>query len=79
MTQKRIESPEQLLQRFSKRVMELNKKLVDLEPQYSEYLKIQDDLKRLQGSIQAVEYIAFGKLPNDGNHDGMKDHQPHTH
>jgi ribonucleotide reductase beta subunit family protein with ferritin-like domain len=76
MNQKRTETPEQLLQRFSKRVIELNKKLVDLEPQYLEYVKIKEDLKRLEGSIQAVEYISHGKLPGDGNHDGMKDHVP---
>jgi flagellar biosynthesis chaperone FliJ len=76
MNQKKTENSEQLLQRFSKRTMELNKKLSDLEPYYSEYLKVQGDLKRLEGSIQAVEYIAYGKLPGDGNHDGMRDHKP---
>jgi len=43
---------------------------------YSEYVKIQEDLTRLQGSLQAVEYLAYGKLPGDGNHDGMQDHKP---
>ena len=36
-------------------------------------------LERLEGSIQAIEYCAFGKLPGDGNHDGMKDHKPVKH
>lgn len=76
MNQKKTENSEQLLQRFSKRTMELNKKLSDLEPHYLEYLKVQGDLKRLEGSIQAVEYIAYGKLPGDGNHNGMKNHRP---
>lgn len=76
MNQKRTENSEQLLQRFSKRTIELNKKLSDLEPYYLEYLKVQGDLKRLEGSIQAVEYITYGKLPGDGNHDGMRDHKP---
>ena len=34
------------------------------------------DLTRLEGSLQAIEYLAYGKLPGDGNHDGMKDHKP---
>ena len=42
----------------------------------TEYHRIQKDLERLQGSLQAVEYLAYGKLPGDGNHDGMKDHKP---
>ena len=36
-------------------------------------------LERLEGSIQAIEYCAFGKLPGDGNHNGMKDHKPVKH
>ena len=33
-------------------------------------------LNRLEGSKQAIEYLEYGKLPNDGQHTGMKDHQP---
>jgi len=73
---KPTESPEQLLQRFTKRTIELQAKLSDLQDSYDEYIKIQGDLKRLEGSIQVVNYIAHGQLPNDGNHDGMKDHNP---
>lgn len=73
---KPIESSEQLLQRFTKRIIELQAKLSELNPAYEEYLKIQGDLKRLEGSIQVVHYIEYGHLPNDGNHDGMKNHDP---
>ena len=27
-------------------------------------------------SKQAIEYLEYGKLPNDGQHTGMKDHAP---
>ena len=30
----------------------------------------------LIGCIDTVEYLMTGKLPQDGNHDGMKDHSP---
>ena len=43
---------------------------------YNEYVKLERDLTRLEGSMQAIEYVAFGKLPGDGNHNGMKDHSP---
>jgi len=33
-------------------------------------------LARVEGSLQCVEYLVYGKLPNDGNHDGMKHHKP---
>ena len=73
---KRTETPEQLLQRFSKRTMQLQARLAELEEAHQEYLKVERDLERLRGSEQAVMYIAYGKLPNDGNHGGMKDHTP---
>jgi hypothetical protein len=73
---KPIESPEQLLQRFTKRTIELQGKLNKLQDAYEEYLKTEADIKRLEGSIQVINYIAFGELPRDGNHDGMADHNP---
>lgn len=73
---KKTETPEQLLQRFSKRTMQLQARLAELEDAHQEYLKVEKDLERLRGSEQAVMYIAYGKLPSDGNHDGMKDHSP---
>ena len=56
--------------------MQLQAKLAELQSAYDEYIKIKNDLLRLEGSEQAVRYIAFGELPNDGNHGGMKNHKP---
>ena len=73
---KPTENYEQLIQRFTKRTTQLSARLAEVKEPYEEYLRIQRDLTRLEGSLQAVEYLAFGKLPGDGNHDGMKDHKP---
>jgi hypothetical protein len=56
--------------------MQLTARKQELQESYDEYLKIIKDLTRLEGSMQAVQYLAYGKLPGDGNHDGMKDHTP---
>tara|TARA_B100000287_G_scaffold271505_1_gene255636 strand:+ start:486 stop:719 length:234 start_codon:yes stop_codon:yes gene_type:complete len=73
---KTTENYEQLLERFYKRTTQLEDRQVELEDAYQEYMQLDRDLDRLQGSIQAVEYLAYGKLPGDGNHGGMKDHKP---
>ena len=73
---KPTENYEQLIQRFTKRTTQLSARLAEVKEPYEEYLRIQRDLTRLEGSLQAVEYLAFGKLPGDGNHVGMKDHKP---
>ena len=73
---KQTENYEQLLERFYKRTTQLEDKQVELEDAYQEYMQLDRDLDRLQGSIQAIEYLAYGKLPGDGNHGGMKDHKP---
>ena len=73
---KQTENYEQLLERFYKRTTQLEDKRVELEDAYQEYMQLDRDLDRLQGSIQAIEYLAYGKLPGDGNHGGMKDHKP---
>jgi len=73
---KQTENYEQLIQRFTKRTMQLSARKDEIKGWYEEYVKIENDLKRLEGSMQAIEYLAFGKLPGDGNHDGMKDHEP---
>ena len=60
---KTTENYEQLLARFTKRIAQINP----------------DDKERvsyLKGCIDTVEYLMSGKLPNDGNHDGMKNHRP---
>ena len=73
---KPTENYEQLLERFTKRTEQLVDRLHELQDAHYEYERIERDLIRLEGSIQAVEYLAYGKLPGDGNHDGMKDHKP---
>ena len=60
---KTTESYEQLLKRFTKRITQVDPE--DKERVF--YLK---------GCIDTVEYLMTGKLPRDGNHDGMKDHKP---
>ena len=73
---KTTESREQLLQRFSKRVAQLEAEQAKLDPAYERWIELDKQLERLQGSIQVAEYLAYGKLPHDGNHDGMKNHKP---
>ena len=73
---KPTENYEQLIQRFTKRTTQLSARLAEVKESYEEYLRIQRDLTRLEGSLQAIEYLAYGKLPGDGNHDGMRDHRP---
>jgi DNA repair ATPase RecN len=73
---KETESYEQLIDRFLKRTTQLKFRKEELQEAYDEYVKIDKDLDRLQGSLQAVEYLAFGVLPGDGNHNGMKNHIP---
>jgi hypothetical protein len=73
---KQTENYEQLIERFTKRTFQLRARAGELQEAYNEYVKIQKDLDRLTGSLQAVEYLAYGVLPGDGNHDGMKDHKP---
>ena len=71
---KPTENYEQLIQRFTKRTMQLNARQDELKGWYDEYIKNESDLKRLEGSMQAIQYVAFGKMPGDGNHDKFKDH-----
>ena len=73
---KPIESYDQLIERFTKRTTQLSARLAEVKESYEEYLRIQKDLARLEGSMQAIEYVAFGKMPGDGNHDKFKDHKP---
>ena len=75
---KPTENYEQLIERFTKRTNQLTARSAELQESYDEYVRIQKDLDRLVGSLQAVEYLAYGKLPGDGNHDGMKDHKPQS-
>ena len=73
---KTTENYEQLLQRFTKRIEQVRKQrpmtTVESEKQTGQ-------LNYLRGCIDTVTYLMTGKLPNDGNHDGMKDHKPNRH
>ena len=73
---KPIESYDQLIERFTKRTAQLSARAAEVKEAHDEYLRIQKDLARLEGSMQAVEYLAYGKMPGDGNHDKFKDHKP---
>ena len=60
---KQTENLQQLMERVTKRLKQVNP----------------DDKERvsyLKGCIDTVDYLSTGKLPNDGNHDGMKNHRP---
>ena len=76
---KDTENFEQLLERFYKRTTQIEDKQKELEDAHLEYIKLDRDLDRLKGSIQAIEYCAYGKMPTDGNHDKFKDHKPVRH
>ena len=65
---KQTENLEQLLERFTKRIVQIQSK----EPTD----KTSEQLHYLRGCKETVEYLMTGKLPNDGNHDGMKHHRP---
>jgi hypothetical protein len=73
---KQTENYEQLIERFTKRTNQLTEKKELLQEAYEEYIRIERDLTRLEGSLQAIEYVAYGKMPGDGNHDKFKDHIP---
>ena len=73
---KTTESNKQLLERFEKRIKQLSEEQGELDTAYQRWLEIDVMLTRLEGSKQAIEYLEYGKLPNDGQHTGMKDHQP---
>ena len=63
------------------RIPELQERLREIREEeipnlLDEERKVELDLSRVEGSLQCIEYLAFGRLPHDGNHGGMKDHQP---
>ena len=73
---KKTENNQQLLERFSKRIKQLSEEQGKLDEAYERWLELDKQLTRLEGSVQAIEYLEYGKLPGDGNHDGMKNHDP---
>ena len=74
---KPTENYEQLLERFTKRIVQINAKFP--VPNTVEAEKIKEQLDYLRGCKDTIEYLMTGKLPNDGNHDGMKNHKPVRH
>ena len=60
---KPTENLQQLKERFTKRLKQVS-------PEDTETKAY------LLGCLVVVEYLATGKLPSDGNHDGMKSHKP---
>ena len=71
---KQTENYEQLLERFTKRFDQVLKKRDELTEQPEEWLKVDAQLHYLRGCKETVEYLMTGKLPNDGNQDGMANH-----
>ena len=68
---KPTENLEQLLVRFTKRIAQIKSQ--------EQTDKTVEQLHYLRGCKETVEYLMTGKLPNDGNHDGMKHHRPQRH
>ena len=73
---KTTENYEQLLVRFTKRIDQITSKEASTS---AEYVKINEQLHYLRGCKETIEYLMTGKLPNDGNHDGMAHHKPVKH
>ena len=73
---KPTENYEQLLERFTKRIKQNS---TQKPANTVEGEKIKEQLDYLRGCKETVEYLMTGKLPNDGNHDGMKHHKPVRH
>ena len=73
---KETENYEQLLERFTKRIKQIS---AQKPANTVEAEKVKEQLDYLRGCKDTIEYLMTGKLPNDGNHDGMKDHKPTRH
>ena len=73
---KTTENNQQLLERFSKRIKQLSEEQGKLDESYERWLELDRQLTRLEGSVQAIEYLEYGRLPNDGQHTGIEDHAP---
>ena len=73
---KPTENYEQLLERFTKRTEQLEGKQFQLADSHEQWVTIDNQLHYLRGCKETIEYLMTGKLPNDGNHDGMRHHRP---
>ena len=71
---KPTENYEQLLARFTKRMSQVESKFPTKNIEESE--KLNNKLHYLRGCKDTIEYLMTGKLPDDGNHDGMAHHKP---
>ena len=60
---KETENYEQLLERFTKRIVQIKSKTAST-PQEME--KINEQLRYLRGCKETIEYLMTGKLPDDG-------------
>ena len=70
---KTTETYEQLLERFTKRIKQIS---AQKPANTVEADKISGQLNYLRGCKDTIEYLMTGKLPDDGNHDGMAHHKP---
>ena len=73
---KPTENYEQLLERFTKRIKQIS---TQKPANTVEAEKVKEQLDYLRVCKDTIEYLMTGKLPNDGNHDGMKHHKPTRH
>jgi len=75
---KPTENYEQLLVRFTKRTEQLKEEQDNLPKGDENWIKMSEQLHYLRGCKDTIEYLMTGKLPNDGNHDGMRNHKPQS-
>ena len=73
---KETENYEQFLSRFTKRTAQMEDKKLQLLDSHEEWVKVENQLHYLRGCKETIEYLMTGKLPDDGNHVGMKHHRP---
>ena len=73
---KQTENYEQLFERFTKRTAQVQAKRDVLTEGCGAWVELNEQLHYLRGCKDTVDYLMTGKLPNDGNHDGMKHHKP---
>ena len=73
---KKTEDYDQLLVRFNKRKEQLTKEQETFREAHEKWVHLDERLSYLLGCIDTITYLQTGKMPSDGNHDGMKDHEP---
>ena len=73
---KKTESYEQLSERFSKRTRQVLSRRDNLTEGCPAWHDHNEQYHYLKGCSDTITYLMTGKLPRDGNHDGMKDHSP---